>query len=114
MKNNQLIILSYLLSILLINPSTSKTFEGELEVIIMMDRKLPEFVSEFTPHKFKLTNKLMEVSAKNDFGTPDPNAYEIEYKELKYIFNQVVVKWELYKTILDFKDKTKPFFFPYE
>lgn len=52
-----------------------------------MKKTDPEFQAEFTPHTFKLTNKLMMISKKNDFGTADPNAFEIEYKYLKYIYN---------------------------
>jgi hypothetical protein len=93
----------------------NKTIDADLDVLVLYKKGTPElFTDMFALSEFKLTNKYLMVSKKNEFGTADPNAIELEYKELKYIYNSNFVKWEFFLTILDFKDYTKPYYFPYE
>jgi hypothetical protein len=92
----------------------NKTIDADVDVIVLYKKGTPEFTDMFAISEFKLTNKYLMVSKKNEFGTADPNAIELEYKELKYIYNSNFVKWEFFLSILDFKDITKPYYFPFE
>ena len=52
----------------------SKTVDEVLDVIILNKKGTPEFTDTFIAADFKLTNKDLQVSKKNEFGTADPNA----------------------------------------
>lgn len=80
----------------------------------LLSKDDPSFVDSFEDYNLRLTNTDLIVEMKNEFGAEDPNAIKYKYRQWRFIYSNVFVKWSLYKEVLDWKDNKKLFYFPFQ
>lgn len=111
-KHMQLLLL--LLPLLLLPSVHPKVLAVKAKGVILQKKGTPLYEHDFTTLDIKVSNDKIQVAHEAQNGIPDENPLLFGLRECRLVYNQLFVKWSLFSKIMDYKDKDRLYYFPYE